>query len=87
VLNSLSFLTPNPPYSLHKQIVFQLSQDVFLESSLPPPHPQKFIKRDSIEEIVLEGTLKKERVYTSRDVKTDLSRTRRPPKDRKRSST
>jgi hypothetical protein len=34
-----------------------------------------------MEEIILEGALKKERALTGRDVKTDLSKIRRPPKD------
>jgi hypothetical protein len=59
MLNSLNCLTPNPPYSLRKQICFQDTQDVFLRSSLPPQ--KKLIKRDSIEEIVPAGALKKER--------------------------
>jgi hypothetical protein len=35
-LNSLNCLTPSPPYSLCKQIVFQLIQEIFLKPSLPP---------------------------------------------------
>jgi hypothetical protein len=59
ILNSLNCLTPSPPYSLRKQIFFQDIQDVFLEAS--PPPQKKLIKRDSIEEIVPAGALKKER--------------------------
>jgi hypothetical protein len=59
VLNSLSCLTPNPLYSFRKQIDFQVVQDVFPESS--PPPQKKLIKRESIEEIVPEGALKKEK--------------------------
>jgi hypothetical protein len=58
-LNSLSCLTPRPPFSLLKQIDFQDIQEVFLKSSLPPQ--KKLINKDSIEEIVPEGALKKER--------------------------
>jgi hypothetical protein len=58
MFNSLDCLTPNPPYSLSKQICFHETQDVFLESSLPPQ--KKLIKRDSIEEIIPAGALKKE---------------------------
>jgi hypothetical protein len=59
MLNSLNCLTPSPPYSLRKQIFFHDTQDVFLRSS--PPPQKKLIKRDSIEEIVPAGALKKER--------------------------
>jgi hypothetical protein len=55
----LNSLTPKPPYSLRKQIVFHEIQEVFLRSS--PPPEKKLIKRDSIEEILSEGALKKER--------------------------
>jgi hypothetical protein len=58
MLNSLNCLTPNPPYSLRKQIFFQEIQGIFLKSSHPPQ--KKLIKRDSIEEIVPAGALKKE---------------------------
>jgi hypothetical protein len=58
MLNSLSLLTPKPPYSLRKHIVFQAIHEVFLESSLPPQ--KKLINKDSIDEIVPEGALKKE---------------------------
>jgi hypothetical protein len=57
-LNSLNCLTPKPPYSLRKQIVFYEIQEVFLRSS--PPPQKKLIKRDSIDEIVPAGALKKE---------------------------
>ncbi|KAK2358897.1 hypothetical protein QL285_096039 [Trifolium repens] len=82
VLNSLNCLTPNPPYSFRKQIVSQLTQGIFLESSHPPQ--KKLFKRELMEEIILAGALKKERAYTGRDVKTDLRRTSRPPKEKKR---
>jgi hypothetical protein len=59
MLNSLNCLTPSPPYSIRKQICFHDTQDVFLSSSLPPQ--KKLIKRDSIEEIIHAGALKKER--------------------------
>jgi hypothetical protein len=36
MLNSLNCLTPNPPYSLRKQIFFQEIQGIFLKSSHPP---------------------------------------------------
>jgi hypothetical protein len=73
VINSLSCLTPNPPYSFRKQIVFQLTQGVFLRSSLAPQ--KNLIKRKLMEETVPAGALKKESADTGRDVKTDLRRT------------
>jgi hypothetical protein len=42
------------------------------------------MKIDSIEEMIPEGALKKERAKTGRKVKTDLSKTIRPSKERKR---
>jgi hypothetical protein len=61
MLNSLNCLTSALHiYFLREQIVFQLIQEVFLISSL---FPQKNVsKRDSIEEIIHEGALKKEKV-------------------------
>jgi len=43
---------------------------------LTPPYPNLFflLNIDSIEEIILEGALKKERAYTGREEKTYLLR-------------
>jgi len=59
---------------------FQLTQEIFLWSSLPP----KFflLNIDSIEEIIPEGALKKERAYTGREDRTDFMRIKRPPNDK-----
>jgi hypothetical protein len=49
MLNSLNYLTPSPPYSLHKQIVFQLTQEIFLIFSLCPKNniQKRFNKKDN----------------------------------------
>jgi len=60
MLNSLNCLTPNPPYSFCKQIELQAIQEIFLLSPLSPQ--KKFLKIDSMREIIPDGALKKERV-------------------------
>ena len=49
---------PKPPSSLNKQTESQSTQAIFLKFS---PLPQKNLNKDSIEEIIPAGVLKKER--------------------------
>jgi len=58
-------LRPYPPSSFDKQTVSQATHTIFLTSS--PPFQKKFLKIDSMEEIIHVGALKKERKYTGKD--------------------
>jgi hypothetical protein len=59
-LNSLNCLTPKPPYSFRKQIDFQETQVIFLDSSHAPPKKKINQKRFDKENDIW-GALKKER--------------------------
>jgi hypothetical protein len=59
MLNSLNCLTLNPPDSSLKHTSLQLIHGILLLSSLPPQ--KKLVNKDSIEEIIPDGALKKER--------------------------
>jgi len=58
-LKSLNLRTPNPPYYFLKHIKLQPIQEIFILSSLPPQ--KKLFNKDSIEEIIPDRALKKER--------------------------
>lgn len=81
MLNSLICLTLKPPYSLSKQTCFQPIHEIFICSSLPLQ--KKLFKRDSTEEVIPEGALKKERAWPGNEVNTNLRRIKQPPKERK----
>jgi len=50
----------------------------------PPQKKKKLFNKDSMEEIIPDGALKKESAYTGREVITDLRRIKRPPNERNR---